>query len=372
MAEVNEYKQKVEELENAKPRRSGLRERTNSSQDSTQEIAKLKRDLRQCDLKLRKYVAHSEHLENVRKGVIEAISSCNDVEIVGDDVAEMVSSLCDNFTSLKEECDALSSTEGKAAEYLRNLDSLREKYASLEDQVQRHEEKNTKLTSALAESKSESEEACADLQKAKAQITSFQMQIKSMSASQDNISDLQSEHRHQLHHLSNENLDLGQQLKSAKEELALTKKEFSKYKLGDSKKVEEQTEELQGLRTFLGSSTLGKRSLMESKSKRAPSLLSGDKKIPLGPGRKRFSESPMTKGEEKENFVNKKQKTLSASMRSPFRSAKKNSTNPFSSANKSAQRKRASQKDDTPTKRSKHMLGDAEPTADVTGECNQS
>merc|ERR1719254_145939 len=188
-----------------------------------------------------------------------------------------------------------------------------------------------------------------------------------MSAAKENISELQSEHRHQLHHLSNENLDLGRQLKS-------TKKELAQYKLEDSKKLEEQTEELRGLSNFLGSSAVAKCAPMESKSKRVPTVLSGSKRIPLGTSSMHSSETPMTKevSTDKENLRNKKQKILAVSIQSPCRSAKKKNTNPFSSAKKTAQRTRASRKGDTPTKQSQYMLGDSEPTADVTGECNQS
>merc|ERR1712194_755943 len=92
--------------------------------------------------------------------------------------------------------------------------------------------------------------------KAKGQVISFQAQIKSMSTAKENVSKLQSEHRHQLHHLSNENLDLGRQLKSAKKELAEAKAELDAV---GSKQGEEQTEDLQGLSKFLGSSALAKR-----------------------------------------------------------------------------------------------------------------
>merc|ERR1712086_1039591 len=154
------------------------------------------------------------------------------------------------------------------------------------------------------------------------------------STAKENISELQSEHRHQLHHLSNENLDLGRQLKSAKKELAEAKAELDAV---GSKQGEEQTEDLQGLSKFLGSSALAKRAPVEPKSKRVPSVLLVSKRIPLGSSRKRYSESPMAKEDtvEKENLLNKKQKTLSTLSPSPFRSVlEKKNANLLSGAKK--------------------------------------
>jgi len=311
---------------------------------------------------LRKYVEHSDRLENERKGVIEAISSCDVGGIVGDGMVEMVVSLCDKLASIEEECDVLASSEGKAAEYLAELDSLRaakeeleEKFATLEKQVQSHEEN-------VAECK-------ANLKKAEAKIVTLTKDKESLQAmaesAKGNISELQSERRRQLHHLSNENLQLGDELKRTKKDLAETKAELDAIQKNAFSC--EHTEELEGLSNLLGSSVSTIRAPMESANK------SGSKRIPLGPSRKRCSESPVKKqgSKDKENSLNKKQRTLPTSIQSPFSSAKKKrSTNPFSSVKKAARRTKKALTDDSPTKQ--YVLGDSEPTADVTGECNQS
>lgn len=367
MAEAKEYKQRVEELEISLPRRSGLRERTDPLQDESKVIEMLQDDLRQCENKLRKYVQHSERLEKDRKGVIEAISSCDVADIVGDSVVEMVVSLCEKLSSLEEECAALSRSEGKAAEYLAELDALREKCSALERQLKSYEDDDTKLAPSLAECK-------ANLKKAQEKIATLKMDnesLKSMAESAKmNISELQSERRRQMQYLESENLQLGDDLKRARRELAQAKASVDEKDAFTN----EPTEELRGLSNLFVASTSTKLEQTESASKRVPFQSTG-KSIPLSSSRKRFPESPAIEEDgnsmEKENLLNKKQRKLSSSASSPFGSEKKKRiANPFSSAKKAARKTRNALMDNTPTKQ--YALGDSEPTADVTGECNQS
>lgn len=300
-----------------------------------------------------KYVQHSERLEKDRKGVIEAISSCDVGDIVGDSMVEMVASLCDKLVSIEEECDALASSEGKAAEYLRELDSLRERYSALERQAQSYGESKANLKNA--------QEKISALMREKESLQTMAANTKK------NMSELQSERRRQMQYLENENLQLGDDLKKTKKALTETKAELDsvqKNAFGS-----EETVELQGLSNFLGPSRTHRTS--ESASKRPP-LMSGSKRT--GSSKKRSSDSPGTKedGTEKENLLNKKRRTLTSSIRSPFGSAKKKRSNsPFSSVKKAARRTRKSLADDSPTKK-EYVLGDSEPTEDVTSECNQS
>ena len=387
MAEAKEYKQRVEELESVLPRRSNLRERKDVV-DQSEEIEKLQD-------KLRKYVQHSERLEKDRKGVIEAISSCDVVDVVGDSVVEMVVSLCEKLTSIEEECMALVSSEGKASEYLSELDALREKYSELEAEVKVYEAEDAKMAIALADCK-------ANRKKAEEKVISLSKDnelLKSMAESaKGNISELQNERRHQMQYLENENLQLGDELKRAKKELAEAK--FTVTAFQNDAFSGEPTEELRGLSTLLGgasSSSSTKRAPIESASKRGsyasaesgskrnihssssnrlpPSLLSPSRvSNTLTSSRKRSPESPVsdegdtTMGAAKENLLNKKQRIISSSTpSSPFGSEKKKRiANPFSSVKKAARRL----KDNTPTKQ--YALGDSEPTVDVTGECKQS
>jgi len=390
MAEAKEYKQRVEELESVKPCRNGSRERKDVV-DQSEEIEKLKDHLRQCENKLWKYVQQSERLENDRNGVIEAISSCNVADVVGDSVVEMVMSLCEKLTSIEEECLALVSSEGKASEYLSELDALREKYSELEAEVKVYEVEDAKMTIALADCK-------ANLKKADEKIISLMKDnelLKSMAESaKGNRSELQKERRRQMQYLENENLQLGDELKRAKKELAEAK--FTVTAFQNDAFGGEPTEELRGLSTLLGGASSTKRAPIESASKRGSSSStklasaeSGSKRTihssssnrlppsllsPSTSSRKRSPESPVSdKGDTamdaaKENLLNKKQRTISSlTPTSPFGSEKKKRiANPFSSVKKAARRL----KDNTPTKQ--YAFGDSEPTVDVTGECKQS
>ena len=265
MTEAKEYKQRLEELESVLPRCSGLRERKDVV-DQSEEIEKLQDDLRQCENKLRKYVQHSEQLEKDRKGVIEAISSCDVADVVGDSVVEMVVLFCEKLTSIEEECMALVSLEGKASEYLSELGALREKYSELEAEVKVYKVKDAKMAIALADCK-------ANLKKAEEKIISLLKDnelLKSMAKSaKGNISELQNERRRQMQYLENENLQLGDELKQAKKELAEAK--FTVTAFQKDAFSGEPTEELRGLSTLLGgasSSSSTKRAPIESASKR--------------------------------------------------------------------------------------------------------
>ena len=277
---------------------------------------------------------------------------------MGDGVVEMVVSLCDKLASIEEECDALASSEGKAAESLRELDALREKYTALESEVQSYKENDATLTSALAECK-------ANLTKAQEKITSLMKDKESLHAmaesAKGNISELQSERRRQMQYLENENLQLGDELKRTKKQLSEAKSELGMIQKNAFSN--EETEDLQGLSSIMECS-----SSVASSSTKHSALSSSRKRCPDSP-----SVTTTTRGEttEKENQLNKKQKTISSALKSPFGSAKKKrGANPFSSVKKAARRTRKALSDDTPTKH--YALGDSEPTADVTGECNQS
>ena len=69
---------------------------------------------------------HSERLENERKGVIKASSSCDGGGIVRDSMVEIVVSLCDKLALIEEECDVLVSSEGKHGVFGRTGFSPRE------------------------------------------------------------------------------------------------------------------------------------------------------------------------------------------------------------------------------------------------------
>jgi DNA repair exonuclease SbcCD ATPase subunit len=368
MAEAKEYKQRVEEMENSLPCRINLHERANSSDDQSQVIRQLEDNLTQCENKIKKYIQRNELLEKDMKRVIEAISSCVVADDVGgDSVVDMVGALCEKLTSIEDECAALSNSERKATEYLIELDALREKYSSLEKQLKCNEYDGTKSAATLSELK-------ANLGKAQEKIANLMKENESLKSiaenARRNISELQSERRRQMHYLENENLQLGDDLKRARKELAEAKSAVEAFHKDASN---EATLELRGLSNLFGGSA-SKLAPVESVSKRVP-FQSTSKSIPLSSSRKRCPDSPGSEEDdnitEKENLLNKKQRILSSSKSSPIGSEKKKRiANPFSSVKKAARKTRIALMDNTPTKQ--YALGDSEQTADVTGECNQS
>lgn len=94
--------------------------------------------------------------------------------------------------------------------------------------------------------------------------------LKSMAESaKGNISELQNERRRQMQYLEHENLQLGDELKRAKNELAEAK--FTVTAFQNDAFGGEPTEELRGLSTLLGGASSTKRAPIESASKRGSS-----------------------------------------------------------------------------------------------------
>jgi phage shock protein A len=369
MTESKVYKQRVEELEKeiaeAKPRRYALRERTDSpNREEEGEVARLSEELKQCNLKLRKYVQFSERLEDERKGVMAVISSCNAEDIVGNSVEEMVASLCEKLASIEEECDALANSEDKASQYLADLDSLRKKYADLEGQLHVYKETNDELTNAHAECK-------VSLKKAQEKIAALTKDKESLQAShvsaKGSMSELQSEQRRQLQWLESENVQLGDELKRTKKELLQTKAQLDSVQKG-SFVNDEATEDLFGLSNLLESSS---RQPLGSVKKPSDS----EKKQPASSAKKEKKRQLPVHTEEldKENLLNHSSAHVDTPARSPFTSAKKQrkAVNPFSSVKKASRKiTKALSSDDSP----KHLaLGEeAEHTGELTSDCKAS
>ena len=200
----------LEELEAAKPpssRRTGLRERKD---DDSQHVEQLQDELKQCENKLRKYVAHSERLEHDRNVVLEVISSCKNLpgDVVGNSIGEMVTSICDRLVSVEEEGDALATSETKASEYLAELDSLRAKHSALEYQIERQTENDSGLTESLEKTKSSLNRANDKIK----QLTKDKELLKSMAESTKcSMNELQTEKRRQVsnHEYGNSTINVG-------------------------------------------------------------------------------------------------------------------------------------------------------------------
>ena len=364
MTEAKEFKQRVEELEqementaNSKPRRKGLRERTD---DDNEDLVRLRDQLNQCNSKLRKYVEHSERLEKERNGAMTILSSCNIEDIMGSCLEEMVKSLCERLTSIEEECDALANSEDKAAGYLADLDSLREKCTECENQLQFYKETNAELSSVHQDCKE-------NLKRAHEKIASLTKELKSLQESHTNtkgsMSELQDEQRRQLQWLEKENLQLGDELKRTKKELLQTKSRLNTAQKG-SVDSDEATEDLVGLSKFFEDSSARKPLGSIAKSATRSSVTTSEKKRQL----------PANESLDKENDTNSSDHIHA--IKSPFPSSAKKqrkSINPFSSVKKASRKIIQSRSDSSPPE-TKHMrLGEeGEHTSELTSDCKQS
>jgi len=340
--EATVYKDRVEELEqqltSTKSHRQGLRERKDPNHDgNSEEVDKLKDDLQQSNIKLRKYVKHCDLLKQEKESIEDAISSCSIDELKGSSLAEKVASLCEKLKSTEEECDALAKSEEKASEYLSNLDSLRKKYEELQAQLEREKEYKVNLVRA--------EKRIASLLKEQESLRTLTDSAKS------SASDLHNEQSRQIEFLQNENLQLIEELKSTRRALTETKERLNDVHRED---FNEATEDLQGLNELFSSSL----------EKKIDSVNTQKQHITES------TEAMYSNDAEKENFENRT--VAERKMKSPTPSEKKKRKNPnpfsgLSSIKKTARRK--PRLDGTPKK---IALGESEMTEEATSECNQS
>ncbi len=327
-----------QQLTSTKPRRQGLRERKDSSNDgNSEEIDKLKDDLQQSNIKLRKYVKHCDLLKQEKESIEDAISCCNIDDLKGNSLAEKVVSLCEKLKSTEEECNALAKSEEKASEYLTKLDSLRKQHDDLQAQLEREKEYKVNLVRA--------EKRIASLLKEQESLRTLADSAKG------SASDLHNELSRQIEFLQNENLQLIEELKSTRKALTETKERMNDVQM---EALNEATEDLQGLSDLLSSST--------------------EKKIDPGYTKKEditeTAENMYNSNAEKENFENRSYAEPTVKSPTPLDKKKRKSTNPFSglsSIKKTARRK--PRLDGTPKK---FALGESEMTEEATTECNQS
>lgn len=360
MTEAKDYKQRVEDLEqelsaaDSKPRRKGLRERT--ADGESDDLTRLQDELKNCNLKLKKYVQHCERLEKERSSVMSVITACDVEDVVGNNVEAMITSLCEKLASVEEECDALANSEDKAAGYLADLDSLRQKYSDLENQLQFYKEANDELSNSHADCK-------ASLKRAQEKISSLSNELKSLQASnvcaKGNMAELQSEQRRQMQWLEKENLQLGDELKKTKAELVQTKSQLDSVQK-DSFGSDEATEDLFGLGKFMEATSAQRGSV----SKRVADLEQKNLK----------ENSVVKKRHHTDDVALEKENNLNGTARSPFLSSAKKqrkTMNPFSSVKKASRKLMSSASEESSPK---HIaLGEeCEHTTEMTSECKQS
>ena len=185
------------------------------------EIAALIFERDALETKLRKYAAHCQRLESDKATIVDALSSCNRNKIVDGDLAGAIVSLCDNFSSLEEECDALTSAETRASSYLMEIESIRNQVTELED-------RNAKLIKSEAD-------LAVRLAEAVRQITAVQIERDKLKGSVEykrgHTEVSGSDKSRQVKYLEQENLSLIMNLKATRKQLQSARSELDTMKM---------------------------------------------------------------------------------------------------------------------------------------------
>lgn len=155
------------------------------------------------ETKLKKYIKYCKRLESDKTQILDALRS-HKRDVIDDDFSGAVVSLCDQLASLEEECDALSSAEGKASSYLVEIENHRKEIASLQDTVKQLKNLNTDSTSKMKK------------------LQSKNMALREERDALRNRSNTETGKSGQVKYLEQENLQLILDLKTTKKKLQST------------------------------------------------------------------------------------------------------------------------------------------------------
>ena len=202
------------------------------------ELASMKFAKDALETKLRKYAAHCQRLENEKTSVLDALKAVHGSDIDDGDVTRAVISLCDKYTSLEDECEALMSAEKRASSYLRELDHLREVNSNLQKSFSDTESKLAMLTHSEAD-------LARKLNEAKEKVSLLRKErdhLKVLAESErGNVADIESEKSRQVRYLEQENLQLMLDLKNAKQQIKATRAQLDAMQIAV---VDDETEDL--------------------------------------------------------------------------------------------------------------------------------
>lgn len=164
------------------------------------------------ETKLRKYASHCQYLENENASIIDALSSIEGCHVQDGDISGAVISLCDKYSSLEEECEALMSAERRASSHLSELDQLRASVARLESTASESESIIERLTHSESE-------LTRKLNDAKDKISSLRTERDSLMQERHSVADDESKQSRKVKFLEQENLQLLLDLKNAKKKI---------------------------------------------------------------------------------------------------------------------------------------------------------
>ena len=194
------------------------------SSGHTAEVTKLKFDKDALESKLRKYATHCQRLEEERDSVREVLRSKKVDKIDSSSIADIVVTLVDRLTSLEEECDALSRTESQASSFLVEIENLRQHNRTLQAQAadaRRNSDQSSRSEIQLKET----------IRMLKQQVEASQKEIRD---AQMCTAEVERKLNRGIQRLEHENLQILQDLKAKKEELAKCKAQLNAMRLRSS------------------------------------------------------------------------------------------------------------------------------------------
>jgi len=185
---------------------------TSKTEQSGEHDTALKFEKEALETKLKKYIKYCKRLESDKTQIIDALRS-HKRDVIDNDFSGAVVSLCDQLTSLEEECDALSSVEGKASSYLVEIENFREEIKALQGIVNQLKSANADATEKLKKMETKN------------------MQLREERNSLRNRGSAETEKPGQVKYLEQENLQLILDLKTTKKQLQSTQAKLEAFQM---------------------------------------------------------------------------------------------------------------------------------------------
>ena len=187
--------------------------------------------------KLRKYAEHCQRLEAEKATIIDVIKSSSVaclqemIEHPDEDISSSILSVCERLQSVERECRDLSKYKEKAISCTKELELLRCDNEKLEKNMTNMEENVEKLRTSETSLISKLNSAEKHLNDLRKQRNDLQKMVKN---AKGNAADLQTEKGRQVRYLEQENLQLMQELKTAKRDLQKIKAKLKLFENEES------------------------------------------------------------------------------------------------------------------------------------------
>jgi len=197
---------------------AGISTRSTRSSAAAATDAKLQEEKEQLETKLRKYVRHTQSLEESQAEIIDAIKTLGDSDLAADvdkDPAGAVIALTEKLRACDDEIEELAEAAQSSSQHLVELQQLKEEKAGLERTLKRANGDGGRVA--------ELEEAIAALEEERTELQELAKSAKT------NSSSVVEEQQRQVRYLESENLQLHQELKSLKKDLASAKTNARMY-----------------------------------------------------------------------------------------------------------------------------------------------